>query len=58
LEAVQDKKPKMSICRISPGRTEPNDITDSNLSNNNINVTLGPCNPTTGNRSFWNIPSI
>jgi hypothetical protein len=41
----------MSIFRISPGRTEPNEITDSNLSNN-INVTLGPCNPTTGNKSF------
>jgi hypothetical protein len=46
------KKPKISIFRISPGRTEPNEITDLNLSNNNINVTLGPCNPTTGNRSF------
>ena len=46
------KKSKMSICRISPARTEPNEITDSNLSNNNTHVTLGPCNPTTGNRSF------
>jgi hypothetical protein len=52
------KNPKISIFTIRPGSIEPNEITDSNCTNNNINVTLGPCNPTTGNRRFRKIPSI
>jgi hypothetical protein len=42
----------MSIFRASPGRVEPNEITDSNLSKSNINATLGPYNLTTGNRNL------